>query len=86
MRIVLIARCQPWLRAFELDVGVDQPSASGGIFRLAPLVVVLCDRGWHKTVVRALPSVGSFTAGPADVSAYLGPITRTSNIRPRKAA
>ncbi len=72
VQVLLRTRCQPWLQAFELDLGVDQAYASGAVSQLAPPAVVLCDGAWHTTLVTVLPTVGSFTAGPADVSVYLG--------------
>jgi hypothetical protein len=62
------ARCHPPLDAFEVDVGVHQPTASGGTV-LFDVGFPLCDGRWHRTIVSVAPETGEFVAGRATVDA-----------------
>lgn len=70
--VVLRGRCPAGLQAFELDVAVTQPQASGHVFRSAPPAVLPCDGRPHRTRVVVGPDAGSFTPGRARVDVYVG--------------
>ena len=72
VRVVIAARCDPSLQAFELDVSVAQYQASGSLSRLAPPAVVVCDGLRHRQRVVVYPSTGAFAPGNATVSVFLG--------------
>ncbi|MFL6179663.1 MAG: hypothetical protein ACJ74E_07425 [Actinomycetes bacterium] len=72
VRLVIAARCDASLQAFELDVSVAQYQASGSLFRLAPPAVVMCDGLRHRQRVIVYPSTGAFSPGNATVSVFLG--------------
>jgi hypothetical protein len=64
------ARCYPPLDAFEVDVGVRQPAASGSAV-LFDVGFPTCDGGWHRTIVTVAPETGVFVAGRATVTAAI---------------
>jgi hypothetical protein len=72
VRLLIAAKCDSRLQAFELDVSVAQYQASGSLFRLAPPAVVVCDGFRHRQRVIVYPSTGTFGAGNARVSIFVG--------------
>lgn len=64
------ARCHPPLDAFEVDVGVQQPTAFGSAV-LFDTGFPLCDGRWHRTTVTVAPETGVFVAGRATVFAFI---------------
>lgn len=65
------ARCHPPLDAFEIDVTVQQPTASGSVLLLGTEFPP-CDGRWHRTIVTVAPNTGVFVAGTATVFAFIG--------------
>jgi hypothetical protein len=72
VRLTISAKCDPSLQAFELDVSVAQYQASGSLSELAPPAVVLCDGSRNRKSVTVYPSTGTFIAGNAAVSLFVG--------------
>jgi hypothetical protein len=64
------ARCHPPLDPFEVDVGVQQATASGGAV-LFDVGFPPCDGRWHRTIVTVAPETGEFVAGRATVTAFI---------------
>jgi hypothetical protein len=64
------ARCHPPLDAFEVDVGVQQPTASGGAV-LFDVGFPPCDGRWHRTIVTVAPETGAFVPARATVTAAI---------------
>jgi hypothetical protein len=64
------ARCHPPIDPFEVDVGVEQPTASGGTV-LFDVGFPPCDGRWHRTIVTVAPETGEFVAGRATVTAFI---------------
>jgi hypothetical protein len=65
------ARCHPPLDAFEVDVGVHQPTASGGTVLFDVGFPPCADGRWHRTTVTVAPDAGMFVAGRATVTAAI---------------
>jgi hypothetical protein len=65
------ARCHPPLDAFEVDVTVQQPTASGSVLLLGTPFPP-CDGRWHRTIVTVAPDTGVFVVGTATVFAFIG--------------
>lgn len=69
--VSVLAMCRPGQQAFELDVSVQQSSASGSASLLQPSLTP-CDGSPHRLTIRVMPQTGTFAPGAASVSAFLG--------------
>jgi hypothetical protein len=64
------ARCHPPLDAFEVDVGVQLPTAFGSAL-LFDTGFPPCDGRWHRTIVTVAAETGVFIVGRATVTAFI---------------